>query len=300
MERRPSAVVVSDGGVDLPESAKQRYGIRTLPLLLRFGDTYLKSGVDISADEFYRRLRAASESPTTSQPSAGDYLEFYRAVAVEGLPILSFHLSGALSGSIASARVAREMLPELDIRIIDTSTLSAAMALQVMVAAEMAQDGASPEQIIAQAKVVGEGAEIFYTLDTLDYLRRGGRIGRVAGYVGSLLGIRPIITVDKSTGTYVATGRARSFRLAASKIVDTIAERVGEGAEVSCIVVHGDCADEAARLIELMRSRMKCVMVEEVRANPSLGVHVGPDTIGIAYFPGRLPLAALQPELLTL
>lgn len=289
-----SVVIMTDGGVDLPDGAAQQLGIKVVPLMVRFGSQELLSGVDIAPADFYRRLREHGEFPSTSQPSAGDFLTAYTAAAQAGLPILSFHLSGGLSGSIASARTARALLPDVDIRIVDTGTLSGAMALQVIVAAHAALEGKSPDEIIALANQVGQKTGMLYTIDKLDYLRRGGRIGRVAGYVGSLLGVRPIITVDKATGTYVPTGRARSFRGAISNIVDTMVENLGEGASVSCLIMHGDCQAEVDWLARAIRERLSPAMLEVVQANPSLGAHVGPDTVGVAFFPGPLPIPVLS------
>ncbi|HYG57599.1 MAG TPA: DegV family protein [Symbiobacteriaceae bacterium] len=297
MSEGRSAVIVADGGVDLPEGYARQYGIKTIPLMVCIGDEQLRSGVDISAAEFYRRLRLEKENfPTTSQPSAGDYVELYTEAAMTGLPILSFHLSAGLSGSLRSAQAAKEMLPDLDIHLIDTGTLSGAMGLQVLVAAEMAAEGVAPERIVAEAKRIGEQSDTFYTIDTLEYLRRGGRIGRVAGYVGTLLGLRPIITVDKATGTYNAVGRTRSFKSAANQIVDTVIEAAGEGSPISVVMLHGDCEDEVRRMLERLSARMDVRWVKIMRANPALGAHIGPDTVGLAYYRGVLPIAEAQLE----
>lgn len=291
MKHVPSAVIVCDGGVDLPEGYAGRYGIATAPLMVCWGDELLKSGVDITAEAFYRRLRTDKVHPTTSQPSVGDYLALYKQAVATGLPVLSLHLSAGLSGSYTSAKMAREMLPDADITLVDTGTLSAAMAMQVLVAGDMAARGVPVPAIVAELARIARETDIIYTIDTLEYLRRGGRIGRVAGYIGTLLGLRPVITVDKSTGTYNATGRARSFRAGANLLVDQIADACGEGAEISCIMVHGDCAPEMEKLIERLQARMNCRWIKVVRANPSLGVHVGPDTLGVAFYRGVLPIA---------
>ena len=291
MHMQRSAVIVADGGIDLPEGYADHYQIRMIPLMLSFGSEELRSGIDISAADFYQRLRVDPQHPTTSQPSAGDYVELYKEAAKAGLPILSFHLSAGLSGSIRSAQLAREMLPELSITVVDTGTLSGAMGLQVLVAADMASRGEPVEAIVAEVKRIGQESEMFFTLETIDYLRKGGRIGRVAGAVAGLLGIRPVITVDKSTGTYAPTGRVRSFKAGQAMVVDQIAAQAGEGAEISCIIMHGDCMPDVERFIERLKARLNVKWIHIVRANPALGVHVGPDTVGIAYYKGVLPIA---------
>ncbi len=290
---RPSAVVIVDGGVDLPKGFADQLGLRLIPLVVRFGDQEYTSGVDITPDEFFLRLRETGESPQTSQPSTGDYLKAYQEAAEAGLPIISMHLSGGLSGSIRSATAAKELLPDLDIRIVDTGTLSGAMAMQVLMVADAINNGVSPDEAIERAKAVHEKADMFFTIDKLDYLRRGGRIGKVAGFMGALLGVRPIITVEKPAGIYTPVGRARSWKGAVSQVVDMVVERIGESGEASIMIMHGDCPNEVAWMAEEFRGRLKCHWVETLRANPSLGAHVGPDAIAVAFYPGALPVPTL-------
>jgi DegV family protein with EDD domain len=274
----------------LPEGFAERYGIKTIPLMLSFGREELHSGVDISAADFYKRLRVDPIHPTTSQPSVGDYVTLYQEAGKAGLPIISFHLSAGLSGSIGAARLAKEMLPDLEIYQVDTHTLSGAMGMQVLVAAEMVAQGEPVAAVLNAVQQIGENSDTFFTIDTVEYLRKGGRIGRVAGAVAGLLGIRPVITVDKSNGTYVAVGRARSFRSAVASIVDQMAAQAGEGATVSCIVLFGDCPEEMERFVERLKARLNVRWLQIMRPNPALGVHIGPDSIGVAYYRGVLPI----------
>lgn len=290
MIEQTSAVIVADGGIDLPEGYAEQMGLSVVPLMVNIGSQSLQSGVDITPKEFLTHLRHAEDLPTTSQPSVGDYVQLFREAGKYGLPILSFHLSRGLSGSIRSAEAARQMLPGLDIRLVDTGTLSCAMAMQVMVAVDMAREGIPLEEIIAETRAIGEKADLLFTLDKLEYLRKGGRIGRVAGYVGNLLGVRPIVTVDKATGTYVAAGRGRSFRQAIKRMADMVVEQIGEGNAVSLFIVRGDCPAEADALLEDLRSRLDVRLAEVMWVNPSLGVHVGPDALGVAFYPGTLPI----------
>jgi len=294
MSNRPSCVLVVDGGVDLPAGFAQEHGIFTIPLMVNFGSDTYRSGVDMTAKEFYHRLRERGEFPTTSQPSAGEYKAIYEQAAEVGLPILSIHVSSGLSGSINSARTAREMLPHLDITIVDTKTLSGEMAMQVMVAASMAREGRPIDEIITKLKTIYTDSELFFTIDKLDYLRKGGRIGRVAGAVGSLLGIRPVVTVDKANGTYMPAGKARSFRRAIDEIAEKLIADVGEGNDVSVMIMQGDVPAEVERLAGILKSRLNVVWLEVLHANPSLGAHIGPDALGIAYYPGALPVSTLE------
>lgn len=289
MTHNRSCTLVVDGGVDLPEALIEQYGLHIVPLTVNFGDESYQSGVDMTPAAFYQRLRERGEFPTTSQPAVGDYVTAYRRAAEAGLPILSLHLSCGLSGSYNAASAARALVSELDITLVDTRTLSGEMALQVLVAAEMAEQGRSIAEIREVIEAVNASSHLYFTLDKLDYLRKGGRIGRVSAAVGGLLGIRPIVTVDKSTGTYIAAGKARSFRRAVETIAHRIIEDVGEGGQVSLVVLEGHCPDQVAHLVSLLRSRLEVVWFHHLHVNPSLGAHVGPDAIGVAYFPGELP-----------
>lgn len=294
MSNRPSCVLVVDGGIDLPAGAADEYGLYTVPLMVHFGNEVYRSGVEITAKEFYQRLRERGEFPTTSQPSTGEYQEVYLKAAEAGLPILSIHVSSGLSGSINSARAAREMLPELDITLVDTKTLSGEMSMQVLVAADMAHRGEPVSEIVAALETVYAKSNLFFSIDKLDYLRKGGRIGRVAGVVGSLLGIRPIITVDKSNGTYIPAGKARSFRRAIAEIGEKIIADVGEGNDVSIMLLEGDCPADVARLRETLESRLNVIWCHHLYVNPSLGAHIGPDAMGVAYYPGALPILSVE------
>lgn len=291
---RPSCVLVVDGGVDLPAGLAEAHGIYVVPLLVHFGDQTYRSSIDITARQFFRRLRERGEFPTTSQPSAGEYLEAYRRAAESGLPILSIHISSGLSGSFRSARTAREMLPELDITQVDSGTLSGEMGLQVLVAADLAENGVPVPEIVASLRDLYQKSRLYFTIDKLDYLRRGGRIGRVAGAVGGLLGIRPIVTVDKATGTYVPVGKARSFRKAIDEMAEQVIRDVGEGGQVSLALLEGDCPAEAERLIARLEGRLDVVWLRRIHVNPSLGSHTGPDALGVAYYPGVLPILSLS------
>ncbi len=289
MTQNRSCTLVVDGGVDLPEDLIAQHGLHVVPLTVHFGDESYQSGVSMTPAAFYQRLRERGEFPTTSQPAVGDYVAAYRRAAEAGLPILSLHLSSGLSGSYNAASAARALVPELDITLLDTGTLSGEMALQVLVAAGMAGQGLPVAAICETLRAVNVRSHLYFTIDKLDYLRKGGRLGRVAGAVGSLLGIRPIVTVDKSTGTYIAAGKARSFRRAVEMIAHRIIDDVGEGGEVSVMVLEGHCPDQIAHLVSLLRSRLEVIWFQHLHVNPSLGAHVGPDAVGVAYFPGVLP-----------
>ena len=177
--------IVTDSAVDLPEEMFAQFGIERMPLLITFGTEALRSGVDIQAEEFYRRLEASKDNlPTTSQPSVGEFVDLYRRVGQTDKDIVSVHISSGLSGTLNSATQAAKQCPELNITLIDTKTLSAAEGFQVVAVAQAIRRGYTVEQIVKRAQEVGDQTEIFFTLDTLYYLQKGGRIGRVQAMAG--------------------------------------------------------------------------------------------------------------------
>ena len=272
--------IVTDSAVDLPEEMFAQYGIERLPLLITFGSETLRSGVDIQAEEFYRRLAASHDHlPTTSQPSVGEFVDLYRRVGQTDKDIISVHVSSGLSGTLNSASQAARQCPELNIQLIDTKTLSAAEGFQVMAAAQAARRGQPIEQIVKRAHEVGDQTEIFFTLDTLYYLQKGGRIGRVQAIAGALLNLKPVITVDKGPGTYVRASNARSISKAVTIIADLVHEKMKDR-PAWVHVLHTNSPDQAQALAEQIRARLPAARLTCGQIVPVLGVHTGPGCVG--------------------
>jgi DegV family protein with EDD domain len=272
--------IVTDSAVDLPEEMFEQYGIERLPLLINFGTESLRSGVDIGPEEFYRRLVANRDNlPTTSQPSMGDFRDLYRRVGQTDKDIVSVHISSGLSGTINAAAQAAKQCPELNITLIDTKTLSAAEGFQVVAAAQAIRRGWSLERLKQRVQEVADQTEIFYTLDTLYYLQKGGRIGRVQAMAGALLNLKPVITVDKGPGSYVRAGSARSLPKALIIIADLVQEKMKDR-PAWIHVLHTDSLAMAQQLAELVTQRMKSAKITFGQIVPVLGVHTGPGCVG--------------------
>jgi DegV family protein with EDD domain len=272
--------IVTDSAVDLPEEMFAQLGIERMPLLITFGAEVLRSGVDIQAEEFYRRLVASRDNlPTTSQPSVGEFVELYRRVGQTDKDIVSVHVSSGLSGTLNSATQAARQCPELNITLIDTKTLSAAEGFQVVAVAQAIRRGYSVEQMVKRAHEVGDQTEIFFTLDTLYYLQKGGRIGRVQAMAGALLNLKPVITVDKGPGTYITVGKGRSIPKALTIIADQVHEKMKDR-PAWVHVLHTDSPDQAQALDDLIRTRMPKARFTRGQIVPVLGVHTGPGCVG--------------------
>jgi DegV family protein with EDD domain len=272
--------IVTDSAVDLPEEMFAQLGIERMPLLISFGTEALRSGVDIQAEEFYRRLEASKDNlPTTSQPSVGEFVDLYRRVGQTDKDIVSVHVSSGLSGTLNAATQAAKQCPELNITLIDTKTLSAAEGFQVVAVAQAIRRGHSVEQIMKRAHDVGDQTEIFFTLDTLYYLQKGGRIGRVQAMAGALLNLKPVITVDKGPGTYITVAKGRSIPKSIALIADQVHEKM-QDRPAWVHVLHTNSPDQAQALHDLILARMPKAQLTRGQIVPVLGVHTGPGCVG--------------------
>ena len=276
--------IVTDSAADLPTNEVDTLGINVVPLLIHFPEGEISSA-DIQADAFYDRLEAMFPNiPTTSLPSPGAFLNVYQKLLQSDEDVLSLHISSGLSATIQSARLAATQLPDGKITTVDTMTLSGAERFQVLAAAAAAKAGWAKDSILELLKRIQEQCEIVFTLDTLEYLARGGRIGRVEAVAGTLLHIKPIIQVNKSDGKYSTVGKARTLARAEESIVEHLAQLYGN-TPLWVSVLHGRFAAHADTLASAMRAKLNCAKLELLRISPVLGVHTGPGVVGAAVMP---------------
>ena len=268
--------IVTDSTADLPPEVAEQLGITVVPLNVHFGEETFLDGVDILHDEFFQRLRDARQLPTTSQPSPGKFLETYRPLAEAGDRIVSIHISDNLSGTLNSARQAKEQMEGSSIEIIDSDQAALGTGLVAMAAAKAVQQGASHEAVLEEAnRAVGE-VQLFGLLDTLEYLRKGGRIGMVRGFIGTLLKVRPIITVRDGIVQSETSVRSRSYGI---QYMVTLAEERAPLKQAA--VMHSSTDEEAEQLAERLRPFVADGQVLQGRIGPVVGTHAGPGVIGI-------------------
>lgn len=280
--------IVTDSAADLPVNEIESYGIEVAPLSIHFPEGEVKSN-EITHDEFYNRLRAmVPKVPTTSQPSAGFFSKLYQKIATAGEEILSVHISSGLSGTLESARLGAEHVKEILVTPIDSLTLSGGQRYQVLAAALAAKAGWSKHAIQERLEKIRANTEVIYTLETLDYLARGGRIGRVQAIAGSILRLKPIINVDKKDGKYNSIGKERTLNKAMMKIVDHLVGEYGIETPLWVTVLHGQFQEQAEQLAELLRTRLSVSKLEILRISPVLGVHTGPGIVGAAVVPMQM------------
>ncbi len=282
--------IVTDSGTDVQLSAPELadLNIHIVPLVVTLAEQSYREGVDIEPDEFYHKLVETNQLPRTSQPSAGDFAAIYRQLAATDPDILSIHMSSGLSGTFNSACAGAEMVPEANITLVDTKTLSAGAGWQVEAAARAAHAGWSKERILELVAQLGAQIESIYTLQELKYLIHGGRISHMKGLIASVLNIKPIIGVEKEGGTYVQHGQARSFQRAVKGLVDWIVQHSPAGKPLRIQVAHSQNLEGADLLRQFADERLQCNWLPTCRLSLVLGAHTGPSMVGIAWAPAEL------------
>jgi DegV family protein with EDD domain len=282
--------IVIDSGVDivLPEEEKAELNYHVVPLTVTLEGKAYRENIDIQKDDFYPLLEASQELPTTSQPSAGDLAAVYEELAKSDPDILSIHISSGLSGTVNSARTAAEMVPQANVTVVDTLTLSAAPGWMVEAACKAIKAGWSKEKILDLIEKIKAATFQIYTLNELKYLIHGGRISHMKGLIASLLHIKPMIGIDKITGKYIQMGQARSFERAVKSIVNLISEIYAPGTELRAQVMHTQNPSGAQMLREQVDKVFKCSWLPTGQLSLVLGAHTGGSMVGVAFAPAAL------------
>jgi DegV family protein with EDD domain len=280
--------IVTDCAADLKKEEAEALDIQVAPLFIQFPEGEVSSN-DITPDDFYRRLkRIAPRIPTTSQPSTGIFTSIYKKLVEIGEEVISIHISSGLSGTIEAAHSGAASLQGKVIDMVDSLTLSGGERFQVIAAALAARAGRKKEFILDRLSKIRAATEVVYTLETLEYLQRGGRIGRVQALAGTILHIKPLIHVDKSDGKYSTIGKERTIPKALEGITNHIAKLYGKDTPLWVSVLHGQLAEQANNLAELIQEKVMVRKIEILRISPVLGVHTGPGIVGLAVVPIQL------------
>jgi DegV family protein with EDD domain len=283
----PIVGVLTDSCASIPGRLIEELNIKVIPYYLHKGKETLRDLVDVQREEFFRWLATAKELPKTANPGPGDYLEAFKELAQRAQEIVSIHMTSIGSGAYQSAMMAREMaqeiLPDLRIEVIDTRNVSLCHGWMVIEAARAALAGQSLDAIVALVKDMIPITKMIQTADTLRYLYMGGRIGKAQHLVGSLLNIKPLIGMED--GGIVPLGQARSRLGAYRKIVEMMEKDVGHLGRVKAAFVHAAALEEVNKLRAMVEERLTCVEVLMAELSPALGVHTGPGTAGVCYFP---------------
>ena len=276
--------IVTDSGCDLTKEQCLELGVTMLPLKVQLGEKTYLSGVDLTSEEFYDLLDQTEQMPLTSTPSVGEFADTYRKLAETDHEILSIHISSGLSGTYNAAEVAAQQV-DASITVLDTLTLSAGTGWQVEAAARAVKAGWGKAKILEMLKQIQAASDTYFTLPDLKYLIAGGRISHLKGLLASLLGIKPIIQVNKTDGKYYDIGKKRSFLKAIQEIPELILKKYGEGAAFRTQIVHASNPEGGEMLRDAMNKVFRCEWVADGLLGPALGAHTGRGMIGLVHAP---------------
>jgi DegV family protein with EDD domain len=275
--------IVTDSTADLPLGLAASRSITVVPLTLTFEGTSLLDSVDIQPDDFYRRLPSAATHPTTSQPSPGRFAEAYSSLLADHEAIVSIHISEKLSGTYASARQAAEMTDPKRIRVVDSELVSMSLGLITLVASAMAAGGAEAETIEAKVVEMRSHIQTYFSVATLEFLRRGGRIGRASALLGSVLQVKPVLCIRD--GLVTPLERVRTFERALNRIVE-LTRQTDRGHGVCVIVGHANAETDAERIGRDLEPIAETLMIQPL--GPVVGAHAGPGVVGVGCYPAEL------------
>ena len=277
----PKVAIVTDSTADLAHDLVEQRGITVVPLTVTLeGHSYL-DGVQIQPDEFYGKLAASGQMATTSQPSPGTFAEVYDRLLGDHDEVVSLHISSKLSGTFEAATQGADMVARERIQVVDTEMVSMPLALLVLVAASMAARGETAAAITDGITPIRESMRVYFMVATLEYLRRGGRIGRAGALLGSMLQVKPVLTIQ--AGEVAPMERVRTQEKALSRVI----ELAGHGKSPFCALVgHAASPDAAERIASALEPHTESLIVAPL--GPVVGAHAGPGTVGVGCYPAEL------------
>lgn len=273
--------VVTDSSASLPTDLARDHDIHVVPIVLTLNGYNLLDGVDITPGELYGLLRETRHTPTTSAPSIGDFVRVYAAASQTASGIVSIHMSPKLSATFNSAWTASQLVDDVPIRVLDSQTAAMGQGFVALEAARASAEGADLETVVARAQAVASRIHLLASIDTLEYLHRGGRIGGAATLVGTVLQIKPIL--------YLADGRVDVFAKprTKSKAVRVMLQQLAEqanGRRLHVAVFHADAPEDAEELRQTIAQEFDCAELYVTEMTPVMGAHTGPGVLGLVFY----------------
>jgi len=273
--------IVTDSTAYLPKAFIESNNIKVIPLKIHWDDDDFEDGVNITPTQFYERLEKSSTIPTTSQPTAEEFLRIFEELAPNCDGIVVPLISSGISGTVASAQAAVSMFSQVPVEVIDSSSTAAGLALVVIAIAQNVSEGKSLNEVKLHAEEILQRMSLFFVVDTLKYLHKGGRIGGASRYLGTMLSIKPILYIK---GTIDALEKVRTKKKAIERLIDLAVDKAaGKPARVG--VMHANALEEAKNLRGYLQLQINCKEIEIYDISPVIGTHVGPGTLGVAVYP---------------
>jgi DegV family protein with EDD domain len=273
--------IVTDSTGYIPPDLIEKYKVPIAPLVVIWGEETLRDDIDIKPVEFYNRLKTAKVMPSTSQPPIPEFTKIFEGLHAEGYEILAVLISEKLSGTIASAKQAKQLLPDATIEIFDSESTAMSLGFQVLAAVRAAADGASLAECLSVVEKARANSGVLFAVDTLEFLHRGGRIGGASRYLGTALQLKPLLTLEE--GKIEALERVRTKKKAHARLSDIVVERLTGKPNIRLATLHANAAEDANALLEKTSDRLDVVEKIYSEVSPVIGTHVGPGTVGLAY-----------------
>jgi len=275
-------VVVTDSSAHIPAEARGGISIPVIPLWLIWDGEQYRDGVDIDPSSFYRRLRQSKSLPTSSQPTPQEFVEFFQQAAVGADTIVAVMVSSRISATYTNATLARDMLPDLDIRVVDTLNASMGQGFVVLAAARAAAAGKAPEAVIAAAEEMKTRVQFLFAVDTLEYLHRGGRIGNARRLLGTALQIKPLL--EWKDGIIQPLSQVRTKRKALRRMLEVAEQRLEGRRMEEAVLLDVDKPDEGDSVAEQVRDRFNPSSLYRSTVSPVVGTNAGPGSIGLVFY----------------
>lgn len=276
-----TTAIIADSTCDIPADLVERYQITIIPQIVIWGDQELRDRVDIQPEEFYQRLSASPQLPTTSQPTVKSFVEHYQAAQADGArEIVVLTVSSAMSGTYQTAQQAAQLV-DMPVHVIDSKGPTMSLGWQTLAAARAREAGADTAGIIAAADRVRQTVVQFVYLDTLEYLHKGGRIGNATRFIGALLDLKPLIEINHQTGLVEGADRVRTRRKGVEALYQRFFEKLDRTRPLHIAVLHGGVLDDAVALAERVRQEYQPVELLLNITGPVLGLHTGPRALAL-------------------
>ena len=278
--------LVTDSTAYIPSDLVEQYNLTVTPQVLIWGEETYEDGVDIQPDEFYERLKISKTMPTTSQVSIATMKSTFEDLIEKGYDVLSIFLSAKLSGTIQSAIQAKEMMGNAGEKVtfIDSMSTAMAMGFQVLAVARAVEDGSSLKDAVALAEKAREHTGVYFAVDTLEFLHRGGRIGGAQRFLGTALNLKPVLAIQD--GRVEAVERIRTKSKALERVLELVAEQVQGKTPIHLATLHASAEEEAKTLLDKASKELNATESILTTVSPVVGTHAGPGTVGLAYMAG--------------
>jgi len=274
--------IVTDSTAYLPADFVEKHNIHVVPLRIHWNGSTLLDGIDINPSQFYDRLEKSETIPTTSQPSAGDFLELFKKLSANYDSIIAIFISSGISGTVQSAEIALKTFSEIPVEIVDSHSTSVGLGMIVNSVAQAVSKGKTLPEIKLIADGIVKQLKIFFVVDTLEYLHKGGRIGGASRFLGTALSIKPILYFDEN-GKLDGLERVRTKRKALTRLIELTIENTGDK-QAAIGLVHANAQKETEQFRNEVQGYFPGNQIDIYELSPVIGTHVGPGTIGIASY----------------